>query len=85
MAGYVVEVYVSARRASELDDLAARARRISEELARSGTPVQYVRSVFLPEDETCFLFLEAPSLQAIEEACSRLGLRGERIARASEH
>ena len=83
MAGYVVEVYVARARASALDDMSARARRAAEELARAGTPVVYMRSVFLPEDETCFHFFEAPSLEAIREICSQLGLTFERIAEAT--
>ena len=82
MAGYVVEVYMSRLGASALDDLTVRAHRVAEELSRTGTPVIYVRSVFLPEDETCFHFFDAPSLEAIQETCSRLGLTHERIAKA---
>jgi Protein of unknown function (DUF4242) len=83
MAGYVVEVYMSRLRASTLDDVTARAHRVSEELSQAGTPVVYVRSVFLPEDETCFHFFDAPSLEAIQETCSRLGLTRERITKAT--
>jgi hypothetical protein len=83
MAGYVVEVYVSRLHASVLDDMSARARRAAEELTRTGTPVVYMRSVFLPEDETCFHFFEAPSREAIRETCSHLGLTFERIAEAT--
>ena len=83
MAGYVVEVYVSRHRATGLDDMSARARRAAEDLARAGTPVVYVRSVFLPEDETCFHFFEAPSREAIQKTCSHLGLTFERIAEAT--
>ncbi|MGH3014747.1 MAG: hypothetical protein ACRDNR_12620 [Gaiellaceae bacterium] len=83
MAGYVVEVYVSRLSASGLDDASAQARRAAEELSRAGTPVVYTCSVFLPEDETCFHFFEAPSLEAIQETCSRLGLTFERIAEAT--
>jgi hypothetical protein len=83
MAGYVVEVYVSRLSASILDDTSARARRAAEELSRAGTPVVYICSIFLPEDETCFHFFEAPSLEAIQETCSRLGLTFERIAEAT--
>jgi hypothetical protein len=82
MAGYVVEAYLSRLGASALEDLPARASQVTEELSRAGTPVAYVRSVFLPEDETCFHFFEAPSLEAIQETCSRLGLTFERIAEA---
>jgi hypothetical protein len=83
MAGYVVEVYVSRLSASVLDDTSARARRAAEELSQAGTPVVYICSIFLPEDETCFHFFEAPSREAIQETCSRLGLTFERIAEAT--
>jgi hypothetical protein len=83
MTGYVVEVYLSRLRATTLEDLTARARRVSEELSRAGTPVVYVRSIFLPEDEICFHLFDAPSLEAMQEACARLGLTHERIARAT--
>lgn len=83
MAGYIVETYLSRLAASALEDLPARASQVTEELSRAGTPVVYVRSVFLPEDETCFHFFEAPSLEAIQETCFRLGLTFERIVEAT--
>lgn len=83
MAGYVVEVYVSRLSASELDERSAQARRAAEELSRAGAPVNYICSIFLPEDETCFHFFEAPSREAIQQTCSRLGLTFERIAEAT--
>jgi hypothetical protein len=83
MAGYVVEVYVSRLSASVLDETSAQARRAAEELSRAGTPVAYTCSIFLPADETCFHFFEAPSLEAVQETCSRLGLAFERIAEAT--
>ena len=83
MAGYVVEVYVSRLSAPGLDDTSAQARRAAEELSRAGTPVIYICSIFLPEDETCFHFFEAPSREAIQQTCSRLGLTCERIAEAT--
>ncbi len=82
MPAYVVEVYLSRGRAASLDELSVRLRETSEELARAGTPVVYVCSVFLPEDETCFHFFEAASLEAMEESCSRLGLASPRITSA---
>ncbi|MGH3024152.1 MAG: hypothetical protein ACRDNI_10895 [Gaiellaceae bacterium] len=83
MPGYVVEVYLSRLGATALGELSARLRQASEELARAGTPVVYVRSVFLPEDETCFHFFEAPSLEAIQESCSLLGLARARITKVT--
>jgi hypothetical protein len=83
MTGYVVEVYVSRLSAWVLDDTSAQARRAAEELSRAGTPVVYTCSIFLPDDETCFHIFEAPSLEAIQETCARLGLTFERIAEAT--
>jgi hypothetical protein len=39
--------------------------------------IRYVRTMFLPDDETCFHVFQAPSEEAVAEACSA---RGPRIA-----
>jgi hypothetical protein len=83
MPAYVVEVYLSRLHGAALGELTARLRRASEDLERAGTSVVYVRSVFLPEDETCFHFFEAASLEAIRESCPRLGLAHGRITTAT--
>ena len=83
MPGYLVEVYLSRLHGAALSELSLRLRRTTDELSRAGTPVVYVRSVFLPEDETCFHFFEAPSLEAIQESCSLLGLTRARITTAT--
>ena len=83
MAGYVAEVYLSRLDAATLGDLSTRLRQASEELSRGGAPVVYVRSVFLPEDETCFHFFEAPSPEAVQASCSVLGLADARITSAT--
>jgi hypothetical protein len=41
-----------------------------------------VRSIFVPDDETCYLLLEADASRAIHEAAARAGLLFERMARA---
>lgn len=82
MPGYLVEVYLSRLRETP-GEVSGRLRQASLELARAGTPVVYLRSVFLPEDETCFHFFEAPSLDVITESCCRLGLARGRITRAT--
>jgi ubiquinone/menaquinone biosynthesis C-methylase UbiE len=45
--------------------------------------VSCVRSIFVPQDETCFLLFEAPSADAVEEAVRRAGLRHEHISAAA--
>jgi hypothetical protein len=59
---------------SRLPELVANAREASEQLTREGTAVRFVRSVFVPEDETCFYLYEAPSTDAVREAARRASL-----------
>ena len=47
-----------------------------------GTPVRYLRSLFVPDDETCFLLYEAASAEAVRETVRRAGLAFERITEA---
>jgi SAM-dependent methyltransferase len=83
MAEYLVELYVAQ------DDLAAaqlhavRAERASAELTQEGREVRCVRSIFVPEDETCFLLYEATSADLVAEAVRRAGLRHEHISAAT--
>ena len=82
MAEYLVELYVAqgdhrlARRHAE------QAERAIAELTREGRSVRCLRSIFVPEDETCFLLYEAPAAEVVEEAVRRAGLRHQHISPA---
>lgn len=80
MAEFLVELYVSRTDEAAVERDAERARLAAEELTREGTPVRYLRSIFVPEDETCFLLFEAGSAEAVREAAQRAALQFERIA-----
>lgn len=54
----------------------------AEELSREGTPVRYLRTIFVPEDETCYLLYEAVSAEAVRAAADRAEFRFERVAEA---
>jgi hypothetical protein len=82
MAEYLVELYLSRAAADGGDHRAEKARLAAEQLTREGTPVRYLRFVFVPEDETCFYLYEAGSAEAVGEAARRAGLAFERIAEA---
>ncbi len=82
MAEFLVELYVARTDAGAVGVSAARARAAAEELTREGTPVSYVRSIFVPEDETCFFVYEADAEDIAREAATRAGLRFERIVEA---
>ena len=41
--------------------------------------MRWVRSVYLPEEDTCLLVFEAPTPEAVDAAGRRAGLTYERI------
>jgi Nickel responsive protein SCO4226-like len=81
---YLAELYRASGEGGDLAEAAVRARAAADALARTGTRVRYVRSVFVPADETWFLLYDAPSVAAVEEAADRAELRLERIVEALE-
>lgn len=82
MPEFLLELYVSRGAAALARRDAERARIAAVELTRAGTPVSWVRSIFVPEDETCYLLYEADSADAVREAARQAGLPFERVAEA---
>jgi hypothetical protein len=60
--------------------LTAQARRASAQLRREGIDVRFLRSVFVPEDETCFHLYRAGSVDAVREAARRAALDVEDVS-----
>ncbi len=81
MREYLVELYVP-RSGGEPLEAARRAGSSAREMSREGRRVQYVRSIFVPEDETCFLLFEAASAELVGEASRRAAIEYERIVEA---
>jgi hypothetical protein len=81
---YLVEVYLPRSRAHEARATGCRARAAAEQLSREGVPINYVRTMFLPDDETCFHLFEAASAEAVAEASSRAEIGRARVVRAIE-
>jgi hypothetical protein len=79
MPSYQVESY-AADSPMSVEDARERARR-AEEL---GEGVRYLRTTFLPGDETVFHLFEAPSAETLARAGQRAELRFERIVEAVE-
>jgi hypothetical protein len=79
MPEFLVELYVARTDAAVVDRGAERARRAAEELTVEGTPVRVVRSVFVPDDETCLLLIEAASADVVRETARRAQLPFERL------
>jgi hypothetical protein len=81
---YLVEAYMPRSHAQEAQAAGGRARRAAEDLSREGVPVRYVRTTFLPDDETCFHLFEASVPAAVEEVSRRAELGRARIVSAIE-
>lgn len=77
-----MEQYVARWDRAAVERDATNARLAAEALTREGTPVRYLRFIFVPDDETCFHLYEAPSVDAVREAALRAAVPVERIAEA---
>jgi Protein of unknown function (DUF4242) len=80
MKEYLVELYVSCAERDGVGRRAERAQRAALELTEAGTPVRFVRSIFVPTDETCLLLFEAPSIDVVREAARRAELPIDHVA-----
>jgi hypothetical protein len=81
MSSYLLEAYTPA--SALLEDVESRVRIAAAEVSESGMPVRYVRSIFVPEDETCFHLLDGPSRDAVAETAKRAGISTPRINKAA--
>jgi hypothetical protein len=77
MQSYLVESYAAG---AGVDDQRRRARQAAE----VGTGVHYIRTMFLPGDETLLHVFEATSAEALHEAARVAELPYERIVEAVE-
>ena len=77
---YLVETYVAGGTVDP--STTARAREAAEKLSRPGEAVRHLRSILLPEDETCFHLFEGEALQAVERVSEAAGLGRGRIVEA---
>lgn len=73
---HLVELHRPGNGWSELQALAARARSAAEHVNSAGTPVRFLRSIFVPDDEKCFQLFEGTS-EAVAEAVSRARVEHE--------
>ena len=71
---HLVELDRPASGWSELEVLAARARSAAEQVNSAETPVRFLRTIFVPDDEKCFQLFEGTPA-AVAEAVSRAHVR----------
>ena len=79
---YLVELAAPAGGWGDLQQVTARARHEAETLSRRGTTVRFLRSIYLPEDDTCFFLYEGDSVETVGEAGRRAELHVLGIAPA---
>lgn len=79
---YVVERYLPGLSQRDLLRSLARVQRAIEDLRSEGTPVRYLGSTIILEDEACFCQFDAPSETAVAEANRRAGAQFDRIVAA---
>jgi hypothetical protein len=84
MAEFMLELYVSGSDRNAVTDGARRAGLAALRLRHDGGSIRYLRSIFVPEDETCFLVYEAGSLEVVRRAASLAGLPADHIVEVQE-
>lgn len=79
---YLAEAYTARSNAAELEAAAGRATAAAAALSRTGRAVRYVRTVFVPADETSFHLFEAETVEDVAETVRRARIECERIVEA---
>ena len=83
MPEFLVELYVAHHDHVAARSHAERAAQVTDDLTREGRAVRCVRSIFVPEDETCFLLYEALTADVVDEAVRRAGIEHAHISTAA--
>lgn len=67
---------------AEFSDLVERLSKAAHALSQDGMRVRYLRSTYVPEDETYFHFVEASTAAVVERFARRAELTFDRILEA---
>jgi hypothetical protein len=82
MREFVGEHYLPSEAAQGPGRCAKAARAAADQLRREGTRVYHVRSILIPEDETCIHLYRAESIEAVRVAAARASLDLDRLTGA---
>jgi Protein of unknown function (DUF4242) len=80
MATFMVERYLPGVSAGQAAAGELLAEQLAMRLRTEGGSVRHLRSLFVPQDEQCFVLFQATSAHALAETLERLGIGYERIA-----
>jgi Protein of unknown function (DUF4242) len=84
MAEFLLEIYVPRADHDAVTRGAQRARLAAQRHSGRGAAVRYVRSIFLPEEETWLVLYQAANADAVRAAARDADLHFERIIGAVE-
>ena len=79
MATYVVERSLPGITPEQLGAAAKAAKETTARMTEEGTPVRYLRTTFVPGEDTCSCLFEGPSAQAVQEANDRAQIPYTRV------
>ena len=82
MAQYVVERHLPNFTGDMVAAAAKRAKQTTAAMTREGTPVRYMRSIFIPGEDKCYCLFEGDSADTVRQANIRADLPVESIAEA---
>lgn len=82
MPKYMVERFLPQITNEQLVAAAARAKSTTAQMTEEGTPIRYLRSIFIPGEEKCFCLFDAPSAELVEEANERAQIPFDRVVEA---
>lgn len=82
MREFVGEHYLPGTAAQDAGRCAKAARAAADQLRRKGTRVHHVRSILIPEDETCIHLFRAGLIDAVKEVVAHASLRLDRLTEA---
>ena len=81
---FLVEHYRPGIGVEAFSEAAQRMCGVAEEMDTAASPIRFLHSTLVPEDETAFCVFRAPSQAIVEEAYQRAGVPFDRIVSALE-
>jgi hypothetical protein len=85
MPEYLLELYVPGTNPDLAAENGRSVRAAAEELTLRGTPVRYRRSMFVSYEETCFVLLEADTIDAVRKAARLAHVSSDHVSAAVSH
>ena len=81
---FLVEHYRPGLSVAEFREAARRMSQAADEITSSDSPIRFLHSTLVPQDETAFCVFGAASQMLVEDAYRRAGVPFERIVEALE-